>query len=305
MSKFIATSDLHGNLKNIIPFTQVIDQCLKLAREYNCPFYIGGDVNDTKASVRSEFVGILCKLFYEYEDVKKIILVANHDMNNHHNHEEHSLEFMKSLPNTEVIDTPRVVFNDWYAIPYRHTNAEVLAELKIAKEQGWKKLLMHQGVMGAKQSEYVLDESSITLEDLKDFDRVLTGHYHSHQTLGNVTYFGSPFTVSFAEANVDKFIWLISETHGILNMHPIPTGCRKHIQLEWENQIPEVFPYIPTNSIVKVVLKGTKDFCLSVTKEDVKLKLGIENVALTTEIVTQMKKRIEVQQSGNCVTGST
>lgn len=293
---FIATSDVHGNLKNLVPFSQTLRKALEESRNNGCPLYIGGDLNDTKASLRSEFVGIVCDLFYEFKEIKKYVLVGNHDMNNHHNHTEHSLEFMRSLPETVVIDVPMFIMGDWYAIPYRHTNEEILAELEVAKSLGAKKLLLHQGIMSAKQSEYILDESSISIQDLADFDRVLLGHYHSHQTLGpkeNITYFGSPFTVSFAEANQTKYIWLVDEDGA---MTPIITGCREHKQFTWENEIPEKMPEVKEDSIVKVVLRGSKEFCLGTSKEEIQKMLGVNTLSIVPEITTKTTKRIEAEK---------
>ena len=294
MVKFIATSDLHGNLKNMEPFKIVIRRALAEARERQCPFYIGGDLNDTKAILRAEFVQFLMQSFIEYSDVEVIVLVGNHDACNHHNITDHSLEFLKSLPNLTVIDSPREIFSDWYAIPYYHRNEEILEQLQIAKDKGYRKILFHQGIMGAKQSEYILDKSSISLEDLKDFDRVLTGHYHSHQTLGNATYFGSPFSVSFAEANQDKFIWAI-EDGDEFKMIPIRPGARSHIQVTWDEGVEatHILPEHTKDDIIKIVARGTKEFCLSINKEDIKKQFNLENIQIVTEIAQTRKQRID------------
>ena len=87
---FIATSDVHGNLKNLEPFKQVLELALQKSMEKGCPLYIGGDLNDTKASLRSEFVAVIVKLFCQYSEIEKYILIGNHDLNNNHNHIDHS-----------------------------------------------------------------------------------------------------------------------------------------------------------------------------------------------------------------------
>ena len=294
MIKFIATSDCHGNLKNLEPFKIVIRKALSEARDHDCPLYIGGDLNDTKAILRAEFVKFLIEAFLDYSDVRVIILVGNHDLMNHNDNTEHSLDFLKSLPNLLVIDSPREVFPGWYAIPYYHRNEEILEQLAIAKAKGFKKILFHQGIMGAKQSEYILDKSSITLEDLRDFDRVLTGHYHSYQTLNNATYFGSPFSVSFAEANQDKFIWHVEDDGNDIKMTPIRPGARRHLQVEWLEGMDSTntIPKHSEDDIIKIVAKGSKEFCLSINKEDIKKQYGIENLQVVNEIRQSNKKRI-------------
>jgi len=292
MIKFIATSDLHGNLKNLEPFKIVVRRALTEARKHQCPFFIGGDLNDTKAILRAEFVQFLIESFLEYSDVQIIVLVGNHDLVNHHSNIEHSLEFLKNLPNVKVIDTSQEVFSGWYAIPYHHRNEDILEQLQIAKDKGYRKILFHQGIMGAKQSEYILDKSSISLEDLKGFDKVLTGHYHSYQTLGNAVYLGSPFSVSFAEANQDKFIWLVEDNEDF-KMTPIRPGARSHIQIVWNEGQENVIPQINKDDILKIVARGTKEFCLSINKEDIKKQYNIENLQIVTEIAQTRKKRVD------------
>jgi DNA repair exonuclease SbcCD nuclease subunit len=296
---FIATSDVHGNQKNMEPFRQVIKASLEAAKTRDCPLVIAGDLNDTKAVLRSEFVETICSMFCEYSNVEKYVLVGNHDMNNHHNHLDHSLEFMKHLPNTVVIDTAQFVqlgsdSKEWYFIPYRHTNEEIIKELEVARKAGATNLIMHQGIMGASQSEYVLDQSSISLDKLVGFDTVLLGHYHKHQTLENATYFGSPFSVSFAEANQSKGIWEISEEGTV--MTSIKTNCREHIELRWIDDIPNDLPQLREDSIVKVILEGSKEFCLKYSKDDIKKMLKVNNLSIVPEIKTQAKRRIEAHK---------
>ena len=297
MIHFIATSDLHGNLKNLDAFSIVIRKALQEARNRYCPLVIAGDLNDTKAILRAEFVNFLVKEFKAHEDVKIIIIIGNHDLLNHFNNLEHSLEFLKILENVTIIDRSSKIFEEsleWYAIPYCHQNSEILEELAIAKSKGYKKIIFHQGIMGAKQSEYLVDKSSISLQDLKDFDIVLTGHYHTSQKLGNAFYFGSPFSVTFAEANQDKYIWYVEDGEEF-KMTPIKTEARRHIQVIWEEGKELELNNYTKNDIIKIVAKGSKDFCLSVNKEELKEKYGLENLQVTTDIQNKMKRRVEAE----------
>ena len=298
MVKFIATSDVHGNLKNLEPFKVVIRRALSEARNRKCPLFIGGDLNDTKAVLRSEFVQFLIDSFLEYKDVQVIVLIGNHDLCNHFSNTDHSLGFLKILPNLTVIDEAQEIFPEWYAIPYHHRNQDILEQLQIAKDKGYRKIFLHQGIMGAKQSEYILDKSSITLEDLKDFDRVFLGHYHSHQTLGMCTYWGSPFTVSFAEANQDKFIWYVEDDGAEIKLVPIRPGARRHLQISWDEgeEAGHVLPEHNKDDIIKIVARGSKEFCLSLNKEAIKTQYGLENLQLTTEIRSTNRQRIDASQ---------
>jgi hypothetical protein len=87
--------------------------------------------------------------------------------------------------------------------------------------------------------EYLVDKTSIESEALADF-RVISGHYHRTQDIkcgrprknavGLFTYIGTPYSITFAEANDGpKGIQLLL-TNGLLEQ--VPLGLRKHVSVE-------------------------------------------------------------------------
>ena len=296
--KFIVGADFHGNLKNLEVFDEAIHKMLYEAQAYDCPAVFCGDINDTKAVIRSEIIAILIKRFTQFQDVMKIIIVGNHDLNNHHDN-KHSLLFLKMVPNVILVDHPQSILGGWWGIPYYHSKKELEAVISELCASGVRKIFMHQGFQGAKQSDYILDKSSISPKLVKDCT-IVTGHYHGHQFLGNIFYSGSPYTVTFAEVNQDKFIWLITDDENGIKYDPIKPGIRRHVQitlLEGED-LDSKFDsdIIKPKDIVKVLFKGSKDFCLSANKKEIQKKIGVENLIIATELISKKTKRIDAEK---------
>jgi DNA repair exonuclease SbcCD nuclease subunit len=87
-------------------------------------------------------------------------------------------------------------------------------------------LIMHQGLQSSNSGEYYQDHSALSLEDIKDF-RVISGHYHTRQTIGNFDYIGNPYTLNFGEANDPEKGFQVLHSNGHLEF--IPTNLRKHV----------------------------------------------------------------------------
>ena len=273
-------------------------QSLDKARELGLPFFINGDLNDTKAILRSECVRAIIGLFKEYSDIPISINVGNHDLENK-NSEGNSLEFLDILPNVNVIYRETIVtFNDtkFGVIPYKKTNQEFLDAADLFRQGGIQYLLTHQGFLGSFMGDYVIDESSINPQLVSDFKRIISGHYHKAQNVAaNITYTGSPYTVNFGEAGQDKFFWVVSEDDNEIIMEAVNTDVRKHEVIEFDGKIPRQVPKFRDDTILKVILKGSKEFCAKTKREKVQKKVGLESVVIATDITSQSKIRLDTK----------
>lgn len=286
----VAISDVHISLKNLSVSLQVLRQALEKARDLKVPLFIAGDLNDTKAVMRSEWVQALIDLFSEFYDVQIEIIDGNHDLNNKAESKS-SLSFLNLIQNVSVYHNPSH-YGDWYLIPYCNTNEAFMEAISHARDTGKKRLICHQGFKGAFMGDYVVDDSSIDPDLLKDFEIILSGHYHRHQWVNdNIMYFGSPFTVNFGESGHDKFIWSIYEADGKIGCQPIPTQVRKHVQFTLEpgyetQEAPEVWMNKRPDDLFKIIMKGPKEFALS------KPNFELTNVTLVPDIQRQSEIRI-------------
>ena len=195
MSKpsFVVISDIHFSVNTLEKATTALSRALQTAETHNIPLIIAGDLNDSKAIIRAEVANRLIELLKE-KTVSVHLLVGNHDLINEKG-KEHGLNFLAPYVNLVSTWTPLL---DCYLIPYISSNEEL--KVILGSIPAGSHLIMHQGFQGAFIGDYIQDKSSISPELVKDF-KVISGHYHKHQTVGSVTYIGSPYTMTFGEAN--------------------------------------------------------------------------------------------------------
>lgn len=229
MSKPIAivTSDLHFNINTLPISSAALSAAIVKAEELKIPVIIAGDLNDTKAIIRAEVVNSLIELIRDAR-VRVYILVGNHDLINEKS-SEHSLNFLNLIHHVDV--EPRIDFLSelgLWVIPYYSDSEKLkkdLSNIPIGST-----VIMHQGFLGAQMGDYIQDKTSIDPEVVKDFT-VISGHYHRHQTIGTVTYIGSPYTITFGEANDGPKGFLILNEDGTFTREILK--LRKHVVYNW------------------------------------------------------------------------
>lgn len=263
--KILWATDLHLKFSNLSVTKQLFDFILKTIKERNIKqIVLTGDINDTKAILRAETVSQLRWFCHECskQSIKIFILVGNHDMvNNKDMKFGHSLEFLNDIPNVWAIDKPIVIQNIGKFIPYTEDNKMLMKELK--NEEGVDYLFCHNGINGAHMnSKGVFDDFSISSAKYKNFKRVYVGHYHNNQTIDNIIYLGSPFSHSFAEANIKKYIGIIDLKTGSVEL--VEPRLRKHVDYtvkseQYVNKDILELPEIRNEDLIRVFLFGTKE----------------------------------------------
>lgn len=192
----VLISDIHFNINNLDLATICLSTAIRKAKQLNVPLIIAGDLNDTKSIIRGEVANALLLLFRAPRRNPIYLMVGNHDLLNEKG-EDNSLNFLD--PYCYLVAEKRITDDgNFLLIPYQNSQEKVLKCLK--DEPTDRIIVMHQGVRGAFMGDYVQDKTSC---DSSHYDgyRVFSGHYHRHQTVGPVTYIGSPYTISFGEAN--------------------------------------------------------------------------------------------------------
>jgi DNA repair exonuclease SbcCD nuclease subunit len=220
----VLISDVHFSLQTLSIAGKALRLAVEHATKLQVPLIIAGDLHHTKAILRGECVSAIIDCV-KNATVPIKVLIGNHDKI-HEKSNEHALEFLR--PYVDLIDKPVQIDKDCGVgfIPYQSTNEDFLA-LRSMFTEG-QIIVCHQGFKGAFMGEYVKDDSSVNVEDVKNF-RIISGHYHRHQSLGTITYVGSPYTTSFSESSDG------SKGHAILyangKLAQVPTNLRKHIVL--------------------------------------------------------------------------
>lgn len=297
---FVWISDIHFSLPTIEVASTCLRQACGLAREKKLPVVISGDVNDTKSTIRSETVRALLAIHRDFRDLDFYYLVGNHDLESERSLEHHSLNFLKNLSNVRVIDT-LLLMDEWAMIPYQNSSQKFLDQLEIVRGEGIKKIVCHQGFFGAKMGNYVVDQTSVSPLELKDFIFVASGHYHEHQHvgLGNIVYAGSPYTTSFAEADQRKFIHVVLDTEEGVKLESHPTDVRKHcsFDLHQDHYPPEKCPYFSSKDLLRVQLFGEKAWINSVSKDTLAQMFGTKNISVVPKPTKHQSQRMEIKNA--------
>ena len=216
----VVISDLHFNIPNLELSTKALQKAIIEAKKLDVPLIIAGDLHDTKAIIRAEVANRLLQLLDG--SVQTYIIVGNHDRINE-KAGAHGLNYLRDV--AYIVEEPTDV-GDMTLLPYYHDTDALRRDLaKIENDI----LIMHQGVKGAFMGDYIQDKSSIDPEELVNFT-VISGHYHKHQTVGTVTYIGSPFTMTFGEANDGPKGFLVLNSDGSFERRIL--NLRKHVIVE-------------------------------------------------------------------------
>lgn len=223
---FVAISDIHFNPNNLELATLALQAAIDKASELRIPLIIAGDLHDTKAIIRAEVANRLLKIFNP--EVRTYILAGNHDLINEKG-TEHGLNYLNS-DMVHVAGFPATVDiggHPVYLIPYQNTTQKFKDALSSVPKGSI--VVCHQGVHGAYLGDYVQDKTSIEVGSLDGY-KIISGHYHRHQTVGALTYIGSPFSHTFGEANDGGKGFLIVNEDGTYTQQVLP--LRKHIKIE-------------------------------------------------------------------------
>lgn len=289
MSKplFVAISDIHFNLNNLEVASEALRAAISKAEQLEVPLVIAGDLNDTKAIIRAEVANRLIEILDD-KCCPTYLLVGNHDLINEKGL-DHGLNYLNDI--VYVIDKPQMIiqsfepkFDVWF-IPYQSDSEKLKVHLMGVPEGSL--LVMHQGFLGAAMGEYIQDRSSIDPNEVKDFT-VITGHYHKHQTIGTVTYIGSPYTTSFAEANDGpKGFLVVYDDH---SFEHVPTNLRKHISIGTTfEELGQIQP-ISGQDFLRLKVSGTKEQLDSINKDALYKQLGSPAVFKFDKIYSEIPK---------------
>lgn len=264
----ILISDIHFNITTLPLASAALKAALSKAEELQIPLVIAGDLNDTKAIIRAEVANAIISILKDAQ-TKIYILEGNHDKINEKG-SEHGLNYL--TPYATVIDTitsfkefPKIVF-----IPYL-TQSQRISTLIDVWGKTFKILIMHQGFLGAQMGDYIQDKSSLDPTTVKDFT-VISGHYHRHQTIGTVTYIGSPYTITFGEANDGPKGFLILNEDGSFTREILT--LRKHIIITrgTENAYDPIENYRP-GDLLWLKISGPKQELNQIDKRELGQKL--------------------------------
>ncbi len=245
----VVISDIHFNVNNLELATKALKAALSKAEELGVSLVIAGDLHDTKAIIRAEVANRLLEILNKPK-VRVFIIVGNHDMIS----EKGDTNGLNYLQDGESVTTVSSQIDFWmvdqyvHMIPYQNTPEKFKDVLNDVPKGSI--VICHQGVQGAHLGDYVQDKTSIEKEALEGY-KIISGHYHRHQTVGALTYIGSPFTHTFGEANDGEKGFLILNSDGTYTREILK--FRKHVKWELRTEDSAHVLVYPEPAVIKAL----------------------------------------------------
>ncbi len=250
MSKYLVVGDPHCRPDNL----NKINKLFHMVESKELPVIWLGDMLDTKDIVRAQCLNAYIN-YFKNSKLNHIVLVGNHDQLSAHT-QDHALEALKLLNNVTVVDQPlqieQILFVPYYRSPEDFRS--VLGSFRPLKQGRY--LFMHQDIISMDYGNGYISQEGNTLEDLKGFKLVISGHYHSYQDKENLIYLGVPFSHNFGDTQQDKYLGVFDSESG--KFQTIPTDFPKHVTITLDLAQPHQFE-VNEQDHVRVILKGTRE----------------------------------------------
>ena len=110
-------------------------------------------------------------------------------------------------PYVTVVDDLTTIGTDVLLTPWIATDE--MWESVVEASQNHKTVIGHFEFSAFKMNEHYVMESGRSHKELKDYTRVISGHYHTRQEKDNVTYVGTPYPITFSEANQKHGVYIL------------------------------------------------------------------------------------------------
>lgn len=140
------------------------------------------------------------------------VLVGNHDMPYLERLDVSSLACLDSY--VTVIDEPTTILGDCLATPWIASGEQW--DHIVNESDNHRYLFAHLELNGFMVNDKYEMEHGFSHKELKGYEAVITGHYHSQQIKDNVLYVGTPYPITMNEANEPHGVFILDTETGDL-----------------------------------------------------------------------------------------
>ena len=262
----MVTADLHVSPTTLATCLDVLREVQRLAVAHGAQVAILGDFfHDihTKGAVPVHMLNTLLTFFREEWHVITRILVGNHDMADQ-DEKEHGLHFLHAAnPRCiTIVDTP--TFDDdlkllW--MPFVRDSETLRALMASFESRGTRLIFAHLDTKGAVTGGSHCSDVGVEAQPAGVAAPIIAGHYHMAQTLGAVTYVGSPFQTNLSEHGSAKRLLLVSFAcgGGTHTVESIPIDIGPHFYRVEASDLAAVGPTLrPGDTAVVTLPPGTR-----------------------------------------------
>ncbi len=248
----------------------------------------GGDLFHEKGIVRTSCWDRLREVRVDWmvKGIRHIDDIGNHDQEDFQGM-INPLKIFDHFDGCFVASEPMFV-DPWWIIPYTR---DLKKSLKEVPDDSL--VVIHAGVVGARMSAGIEDQDGIDPEVFDRFKRVFAGHYHRHQTIGKVTYIGSPMQQDFGEAGEKKGFILYDDKKDKFKFVEIP-GIPKHHKIDMGSDTDE----IGVNDFVHVKVSGDRKASM-ISKEELQKQIPGRVTKIDREITEVKSSRLNIDDTSD------
>jgi len=226
---------MHGNSE---PYAKSIDNAFSSMASHLIHGNVNslillGDVFDARFSINqmAEDNARRCIEELEKNFIEVAMLTGNHDSYYANTTKINSLNKFSRI--AKVINKPTVIFDEILALPWicEENQEECMNAIKNAKVPY---CAGHFDIYGARMNNSKLSDTGMKPSVFKKFGKVLSGHFHSRQAMGNIEYIGSMIQTSFADEGEKRGFSILDTDSGTTEF--VELDGMKHIRVFLEEE---------------------------------------------------------------------
>lgn len=187
------------------------------------------------------------------------VILGNHDLPYRNSLKNSSVEqILSSEDNFTIYKKPtKVDFHDYNITMMPWICKENYDECVEVLNNGGSTVLGHFEITGFVMHPGAIAKDGISTEHFKNWDSVLSGHFHTQSEKGNIHYVGTPYQMSWSDANTKHGFWILdTETN---EKTFVENPFRFFNRFVWEDGCAADLTNLE-KSYVKVAVKKKTDF---------------------------------------------
>lgn len=244
-----------------------------------------GDIHDTRQSINVEALINTKRLFQtKMKDFDIHIILGNHDMYYENSYGITSLELFEDIPNVTVyrknVVVKKFLNKNWYLFPWITADRETKVVEFLNKMAQKPRAVRDNTVLfghfemfginmeGRNVSTFGLDPNLY----MNAASHVFSGHYHGQSSIekgsDKLMYIGSPYPMTFANANQSHGVWILDEE---MNMEYIENNISPTFKDVWDTDDIDAIKSLD-NSFIRLHICDNHS-----KEEEFEIRLKIEN----------------------------
>lgn len=157
-------------------------------------------------------------------------------------------------PYVTIVDKPMKLNDKCFATPWIVDGEMWDTVINASKDNSF--LFAHLELNGFMVNDAYEMEHGLSHKELKDYELVLTGHYHSLQTKDNILYVGTPYPITMNEANEDHGVFIFDDE--TLELEFVKYDAIKVISLKL-SEIDKLDTIDPINTSIRIEIPDDID----------------------------------------------